>query len=270
LSSTYEPNGSPVSIQYGTGSLSGYLSTDTVSIGPINVRDQTFGEAVSEADYFDQQVFDGMLGLGFVNIASDGVTPVFDNIVNQGLLQNPVFSFYLNRDTTTSPGGEIIFGGSDPAYYTGNFTYVPIKNTGYWQFTMDEVTVTIGNQRARLCKTGCEAIADTGTSLIAGPPAQMQNLNNLIGATLIGSEQYSVDCGIIDQLPVVTVYIGGKAFPLTGQQYILKVSDEGQTLCLSGFMGVDVPFWILGDVFLGVYYSEWDYGNRRIGFAAAV
>jgi hypothetical protein len=23
-------------------------------------------------------------------------------------------------------------------------------------------------------------------------------------------------------------------------------------------------------VFLGVYYSEWDYGNRRIGFAAAV
>jgi cathepsin D len=132
------------------------------------------------------------------------------------------------------------------------------------------VTVTIGNQRARLCKTGCEAIADTGTSLIAGPSAQMANLNKLIGATLIGSGQYSIDCGIIDQLPVVTVYIGGKAFPLTGEQYILKFSDEGQTTCISGFMGFNVPFWILGDVFLGVYYSEWDYGNRRIGFAAAV
>jgi cathepsin D len=250
--------------------MNGYLSTDTVSIGSINIRGQTFGEALSEADDFDQEVPDGILGMGFAKIASDGVTPVFDNIVNQGLLQNPVFSFYLNRDTTTSPGGEIIFGGSDPAYYRGDFTYVPIENTGYWQFTMDAVTVTIGNQRARLCKTGCEAIADTGTSLIAGPSAQMANLNKLIGATLIGSGQYSIDCGIIDQLPVVTVYIGGKAFPLTGEQYILKFSDEGQTTCISGFMGFNVPFWILGDVFLGVYYSEWDYGNRRIGFASAV
>jgi cathepsin D len=98
----------------------------------------------------------------------------------------------------------------------------------------------------------------------------MTTLNTLIGATLIGNGQYSVDCGIINQLPVVTFYIGGQAFPLTGEQYILKYSDEDQTTCISGFSGFDVPFWILGDVFLGVYYSEWDYGNRRIGFAPAV
>jgi cathepsin D len=251
--------------------MSGFLSTDVVSIGSLKIRDQTFGEAVNEpGDDFVQEVPDGILGLAFVNIASSGVTPVFDNVVKQGLVTNPVFSFYLNRDTTASPGGEIIFGGSDPAHYTGDFTYVPIENTGYWQFTMDGVSVTIGNQRARLCKTGCEAIADTGTSLIVGPFAQMKSLNKLIGATLIGDGQYSVDCGIIDQLPVITIYIRGKAFPLTGEQYILKFSDENETICISGFMGFDVGFWILGDVFLGVYYSEWDYGNRRIGFAQSV
>jgi cathepsin D len=237
----------------------------------VKIKNQTFGEAVSEpGEDFVDEVPDGILGLAFENIASSGVTPCFDNIVKQGLLENPVFSFYLNRDTTTSPGGEIIFGGSDPAHYKGDFTYIPIKSTGYWQFTMDGVSVTIGNQRARLCKTGCEAIADTGTSLIVGPFAHMQSLNRLIGATLIGDGQYSVDCGTIDQLPHITINIGGKAFPLTGEQYILKYSDEGQTTCISGFAGFDVPFWILGDVFLGVYYSEWDYGNRRIGFAPAV
>ncbi|TVU35639.1 hypothetical protein EJB05_17539, partial [Eragrostis curvula] len=178
----------PASIRYGTGAISGYFSLDSVKIGDVVVKSQDFIEATREPSItFMVAKFDGILGLGFKDISVGKAVPVWYNMVKQGLVEDPVFSFWFNRHAGQGQGGEIVFGGIDPSHYRGNHTYVPVTRKGYWQFDMGDVL--IGGKSTGFCAAGCAAIADSGTSLLTGPTAIITQINQKIGATGVVSQE---------------------------------------------------------------------------------
>jgi len=166
-SSTYKKNGTNFEIRYGSGELAGYVSEDVMQIGDLKVKNQLFAEATSEPGLaFAFGRFDGILGLGYDTISVNKMPPPFYNMINQGLLDDPVFAFYLG-DTANGDGdeSEVTFGGINKDHYTGKLTKIPLRRKAYWEVELD--AITFGDSTAELENTG--VILDTGTSLIALP-----------------------------------------------------------------------------------------------------
>ncbi|XP_072419851.1 pepsin A-like [Chiloscyllium punctatum] len=267
-SSTFQSTNQPLSIQYGSGSMTGVLGYDTVTISNIAVKEQEFGLSETEpGSTFYYAPFDGILGLAYPNIASSGVTPVFDNMMAEKLVQQDLFAFYLTRQDGQS-GSEVVFGGVDPNHYTGHINWVPVTQEGYWQIQLDKVTI---NGQVVACSGGCQAIVDTGTSLLTGPNTAISTIQQYIGATQGYYGQSSINCNNLPNMPNVVFTINGVDYPLTPSEYTI----QDKYGCMSGFDSMYIPsssggLWILGDVFIGPYYSIFDRGNNRVGFAKSV
>uniref|UniRef100_A0A8B9M4F5 cathepsin E n=1 Tax=Accipiter nisus TaxID=211598 RepID=A0A8B9M4F5_9AVES len=247
-SSTYQAIGTPFSIQYGTGSLTGVIGSDQVVVEGLTVSNQQFAESVSEpGKAFLDAEFDGILGLAYPSLAVDGVTPVFDNMIAQNLVELPMFSVYLS----TYGHGELLFGGFDPSRFTGTLNWVPVTQQGYWQIHI-QLDGTVA-----FCVNSCQAIVDTGTSLITGPTKDIKELQSYI-VTIPACFHVHEALGFVPSFAL-----------LLPQEY-----GDSMAFCTSGFQGLDIPppagpLWILGDVFIRQFYSVFDRGNNRVGLAPA-
>ena len=235
-------------------------------IGDLVVKKQDFGEVTSEPGLtFAFARFDGILGMGYDRISVNGIRPPFYNMIDQKLIDEPVFAFYLG-DTTSGTESEVVFGGMDKDHYSGKMINIPLRRKAYWEVNFD--ALTFGKETAELDNTG--AILDTGTSLLVFPTTFAELLNKEIGAKKGYNGQYTIECDKRDSLPEMTFTLSGYNFSITAFDYILEV----QGTCISAFTGMDFPepvgpLAILGDAFLRKWYSVYDLGKDSVGLAKA-
>jgi hypothetical protein len=265
-SSTYKANGTVFNIRYGSGPVSGFLSADSVTLGNATATGQTFAEITNVKGLglaYKIGKFDGILGLGFKDISIDGIQTVIGSLRDQGAIAEAIVGFYLTSDSGSS--GEMVIGGVDSSKFTGLPTYVPVTIKGYWEAKLDGLNI---NGKSATTVGSC--ILDTGTSLLAGPVAEVKQIAASLGAksVVVNPNEYTIDCSKVASLPTLDFVLGGKTFSLEGKDYVIQ---SGPT-CLLGMTGIDVPpprgpLWILGDVFIRKYYTIFDLEKNQIGFA---
>ena len=257
-STSFSKNGTELVINYGSGGVKGFFSNDHVSIGGLQAQNITFGEATSLSGVsFLAAKFDGILGMGFRSISINNVITIFEALYEQNQVEEAAFSFYLSK--TPGSDSRLILGGAFEKYYEGKLEYYPVISQTYWVINMN--SFSINGQEVKVSK----AIMDTGTSLIVGSKDIIDPINIAIGTV-------DASCKDLEKLPNVVVNISGKEYTLTPNEYVLKAGLFGVEQCLSGFMGMDLPFKdsvILGDVFLKTYYTVFDMTHKQVGIARA-
>jgi hypothetical protein len=281
-SSTYKKNGQKFQIQYGTGSCSGYLANDNVCMGDICIN-TGFGVATNLAQFFAGQPMDGILGLAFQSIAEGNVVPPVQALINAGKLNNPFFTVWMTMThAENQTGGLITLGDYDKDHCSQQVDWIPLSSATYYQFTVDGIKVgatqktneyhVMSNSKAG----SVQAISDTGTSLIAGPTQQVQQIGQQLGGTYDKTQQlFSVSCSKIASMPPVIFTMNGKDFAVEAKNYVIEQESRlGQKQCFIGIQGMPAeqggPQWIFGDPFIRQFCNIYDMGNKRLGLAKAL
>ncbi|CCD64751.1 Aspartic protease 6 [Caenorhabditis elegans] len=271
-SSTFVKNGKSWTIQYGSGDAAGILGQDTVRFGAkgdsqLSVPTTTFGIASKISADFKNDATDGILGLAFTSLAVDGVVPPLINAINQGILDQPLFSVWLeHRGAANNVGGGVFtYGAIDTTNCGALVAYQPLSSATYYQFK------AAGFKLGSYSNTKTvDVISDTGTSFLGGPQSVVDGLAKAAGATYDDfNEVYFIDCAA--QPGTLDITIGTNTYSIQPVNYIV---DAGNGQCLFAAFPFDFggfgPSWILGDPFIRQYCNIYDIGNKRMGFAPSL
>jgi len=204
--------------------------------------------------------------LAYRALSHEGVLPPFVALWNAGKLDEFLFSMYLQANESVA--GLLLLGGIDPKLTSKPFHYTPIINE-LWYVIGLAGGVEVNGYFVTSASIG---IIDSGTSYLIGPPTDIQYIADFLGA-YYDFGYYIVNCS--RALPDIIFHIGNstnqRGFPVSYHSYVL---NDGFGTCYLAMAGADVtdqygnPMWIIGDVFMREYYTVFDIGNSRLGFAA--
>jgi len=269
-SSTFVGSNQQFSVTYGSGSITGTLCQDTVSVANLTLASHTFGVANEESVQFssDTTPFDGLMGLAQPSLSEEGVDTPPVSMASAGLISEAIVSFKLSRLADELNDGEVTFGGLDSTKFDANtLTTLPVVSTeGFWETNVDSFSVN--GQDAGL--SGRTAILDTGTSLIVAPPNDALAIHQLIeGAASDGQGGFTVPCTTNAS---VALTFGGTVFAIDPRDITFSPVNPNDLTgdCTSGISAGEVDgatTWLLGDVFLKNAYFSTNVNQNTIQLA---
>lgn len=266
------------SIQYGSGSTSGSLFQDLITLGGYSVASQTFASCDDVSSGLLSSGVSGIMGLSWQALAYSKATPWWITLAKSSAWSDPLFAFYLARyrnvagaGATESDGGVASFGYLDSSMYSGDVTYVNVGDSAqYWQIQM--ASVTIQGSSVSLGSSNMAAI-DTGTTLIGGP----ESVVAAIYAKISGSHRMTGSYSSYYEYPCNTsvdfdITFGGYTIKITDQDFNLGRYSSDETMCTGAVyiqtLSSNSPVqWIVGDAALKNTYTVFRYSPAAVGFA---
>ncbi|KAJ3833034.1 aspartic peptidase domain-containing protein [Lentinula raphanica] len=196
----------------------------------------------------------------------------FAALIAQGLPS--LFGLFL---TPLSVGNaELTIGGFDETKFSGDLTFASQAGTGAtWELRSPGISVN--GKTTSLLKTERTIIFDSGTSNVLFDTDTAEAMYALISPSILPNPAepgtYGIACDLIPTLPAVIDITftsqQGTPFNLTIPSSELSVGPfaSNASLCqtlINAFDGLE----LVGGSLLKHYYSVWDVGNQRMGFAA--
>ncbi|KAJ1966352.1 aspartic proteinase precursor [Dipsacomyces acuminosporus] len=268
-SSTFAGSYAPFSMSYGTGGLIGQVGADTMHVGNVSVPSTRVGLATHMDRFFSKVHFDGVFGLGFPRLSRTQSLPPLYTMIQHGLLEKPVFSFWIREGRQGQhAGGEVVLGGVNPKRFEGEAVSVPLIRKMYWEV---ELTGLLVDEYPVPNISSQTAIIDTGTALIVLPAVDADIVNQFLGAVPLYNAYglYAIDCHTKNK-PKLKFIFGGQVFTIKPEHYILPV---GKGRCVSAFAAStssDLSRWVIGDSFLRAWHTTFDMEALEIRLAKAV
>ncbi|KAL4485734.1 hypothetical protein ABPG72_010996 [Tetrahymena utriculariae] len=143
-SSTFKETTKMFSLVYGSGSVTGHLATENVTLGHLQAQNVTFGLAKTLTSAFQTTKFDGILGLAYKELSGFKANTFFDELVAQS--------------------------GIDQSYASSEFKYYPVIFKAWYVIAANFISV--GNLNLSLNSM----IVDSGSSVIFVPQANTRML----------------------------------------------------------------------------------------------
>jgi|EP00927_Polykrikos_kofoidii_P066081 cathepsin D len=263
-------------VNFAMGDAVGQFQRDNICLGSGKAfcAQADFVQTLEESDNpFLNAEWDGIFGLG--QAVSDAAEfNVFGVLASNSTpsMHRPVFAVYLGKEIDDE--AEITFGDIREARMASPLTWVPVYEEGYWQFQFSEFTVNGKplNLCAKYGKRQCQAVLDTGSSLMMGP---QDDLVHILQALHFANDT-QMKCNDSQSFPTLGFVVANKTFEMQPDDYMDR-SRNGNTMgvqqCWAHLMPVGDtgrgPIFVLGMPFMRAFYTAYDVKAKKIGIAVA-